>query len=117
MAVRAGLAVALIVGVGRYLLRPLLRLVARTGSSDLFMAATLLIAVGAAGAANLAGISMTLGAFIAGLPTLPVVNVGAIELVADRQPASELSAPGAAPDLDPCMAHHCHSTHWAARSL
>jgi len=80
---QAGVAVALIVGVGRYLLRPLLRLVARTGSSDLFMAATLLIAVGAAGAASLAGISMTLGAFIAGLMLAETEYRRAIEAVVE----------------------------------
>lgn len=78
---QAGVAIAIIVGVGRYLLRPLLRLVARTGSSDLFMAATLLIAVGAAAAANLAGISMTLGAFIAGLMLAETEYRRAIEAV------------------------------------
>lgn len=78
---QAGVAVAIIVGVGRYLLRPLLRLVARTGSSDLFMAATLLIAVGAAAAATLAGISMTLGAFIAGLMLAETEYRRAIEAV------------------------------------
>jgi monovalent cation:H+ antiporter-2, CPA2 family len=64
---QAVLAVGVIVAVGRYLLRPLLRLVAGTNSADLFMAATLLIAVGAGAAASLAGLSMALGAFIAGL--------------------------------------------------
>jgi CPA2 family monovalent cation:H+ antiporter-2 len=78
---QAGVAIAIIIGVGRYLLRPLLRLVARTGSSDLFMAATLLIAVGAAAAANLAGISMTLGAFIAGLMLAETEYRRAIEAV------------------------------------
>lgn len=80
---QAGLAVVLIIVVGRYLLRPLLRLVARTGSSDLFMAAVLLIAVGAAGAANLAGISMTLGAFIAGLMLAETEYRRAIEAVVE----------------------------------
>jgi len=56
-----------IVIIGRYLLRPLLRLVAATRSGDLFMASTLLIAVGAGYAASLAGLSMALGAFLAGL--------------------------------------------------
>ncbi len=65
--VQAGLAIAVIVVVGRYALRPLLRMVAGTNSPDLFMAATLLIAVGTGVAANLAGLSMALGAFIAGL--------------------------------------------------
>lgn len=78
---QAGAAIAIIIGVGRYLLRPLLRLVARTGSSDLFMAAALLIAVGAAAAASLAGISMTLGAFIAGLMLAETEYRRAIEAV------------------------------------
>ncbi|PZF78667.1 potassium transporter TrkA [Aestuariivirga litoralis] len=78
---QAAAAVAVIIIVGRYLLRPLLRLVARTGSSDLFMAATLLIAVGAAAAASLAGISMTLGAFIAGLMLAETEYRRAIEAV------------------------------------
>jgi len=64
---QAAIAIVLIVGVGRYALRPLLRLVAGTNSADLFMAATLLIAVGAGVAATMAGLSMALGAFIAGL--------------------------------------------------
>ena len=78
---QAAAAIAIIIGVGRYLLRPLLRLVARTGSSDLFMAAALLIAVGAAAAASLAGISMTLGAFIAGLMLAETEYRRAIEAV------------------------------------
>lgn len=78
---QAAAAIAIIIVVGRYLLRPLLRLVARTGSSDLFMAAALLIAVGAAAAASLAGISMTLGAFIAGLMLAETEYRRAIEAV------------------------------------
>jgi K+:H+ antiporter len=64
---QAGAAMASIVVVGRYLLRPMLRLVAQARSPDLFMAATLLIAVGAGLVASLAGLSMAMGAFIAGL--------------------------------------------------
>ena len=64
---QGALAIGIIVVVGRYALRPLLRFVAATNSADLFMAATLLIAVGAGVAATLAGLSMALGAFIAGL--------------------------------------------------
>jgi CPA2 family monovalent cation:H+ antiporter-2 len=64
---QAFIAIAVIVVVGRFLLRPLLRLVAQTRSGDLFMATTLLIAVGAGYAASLAGMSMALGAFLAGL--------------------------------------------------
>jgi len=64
---QAAIAVIVIGLVGRALLRPLFRLVASTDSSELFMAATLLIAVGAGVVAALAGLSMALGAFIAGL--------------------------------------------------
>src|SRR5262245_33466654 len=64
---QALIAIAVIVVLGRFLLRPLLRLVAHTRSADLFMASTLLIAVGAGYAASLAGLSMALGAFLAGL--------------------------------------------------
>lgn len=79
--VQAGLAVSVILVVGRYLLRPVLGLVARTGSSELFMAATLLIAVGTGAIASLAGISMTLGAFIAGLILAETEYRRAIEAV------------------------------------
>jgi len=64
---QAATAVIVIGLVGRALLRPLFRLVASTDSPELFMAATLLIAVGAGVVAALAGLSMALGAFIAGL--------------------------------------------------
>jgi CPA2 family monovalent cation:H+ antiporter-2 len=57
----------LIYVVGRFLIRPLLRMVAGTRSADLFLAATLLIVVGAGMAASLAGLSMSMGAFMAGL--------------------------------------------------
>ena len=63
----AALAIGLIVVVGRLLLRPLLRLVASTESSELFVAAILFVIVGSAVAAGLAGLSMALGAFVAGL--------------------------------------------------
>ncbi len=61
------LAVALIVGAGRLLLRPLFQLVAHTRSPELFMAACLLVVIGAAVSAASAGLSMAMGAFIAGL--------------------------------------------------
>jgi CPA2 family monovalent cation:H+ antiporter-2 len=78
---QAGIAITVIVVVGRYLLRPLLRLVARTGGADFFMAATLLIAVGTGAIASVAGISMTLGAFIAGLILAETEYRRAIEAV------------------------------------
>lgn len=78
---QAAVAVTVIILVGRFLLSPLLRLVARTGSADFFMAATLLIAVGTGAAASLAGMSMTLGAFIAGLMLAETEFRRAIEAV------------------------------------
>lgn len=60
-------AIATIVLVGRRGLRPLFRLVASTDSSESFMAATLLVALGTGMIAAAAGLSMGLGAFIAGL--------------------------------------------------
>ncbi|CAN7635406.1 cation:proton antiporter [Bradyrhizobium sp. LjRoot220] len=65
--VNATLAVAAMVILGRLLLRPLFRLVAATGASELFVAATLFVIIGTGVAAAMAGLSMALGAFIAGL--------------------------------------------------
>ena len=78
---QAAVAIALIIGVGRFALRPLLRLVAGINSSDLFMAAVLLIAVGTGVLANYAGLSMALGAFIAGLTLAETEYRRAIEAV------------------------------------
>jgi CPA2 family monovalent cation:H+ antiporter-2 len=61
------LAIVLIVGVGRLVLRPLFHLVSTTKSAELFMAACLLVVISTAVAAASAGLSMSLGAFIAGL--------------------------------------------------
>jgi len=61
----AGLAVLIV--VGRLMLRPLFRLVAARQSTELFMAACLLVIVASAVARGAAGVSMALGAFIAGL--------------------------------------------------
>ncbi|HEY2658537.1 MAG TPA: cation:proton antiporter [Caulobacteraceae bacterium] len=63
----AVLAVALLVGVGRLLLRPMLKSVARAKSEEMFMAACLLVVIGAGLISALAGLSMAIGAFIAGL--------------------------------------------------
>ncbi len=60
-------ALGLIVIVGRLLLRPLFQLVASTGTRDLFVAASLFVIVGTGMVAGLAGVSMALGAFVAGL--------------------------------------------------
>ena len=52
---------------GRLLLRPMLKSVARAKSEELFMAACLLVVIGAGLVSALTGLSMALGAFIAGL--------------------------------------------------
>jgi CPA2 family monovalent cation:H+ antiporter-2 len=63
----AGAAIAIIALIGRFVLRPLLRLVAGTGSKELFIAAILFVIVATAVVAALADLSMALGAFVAGL--------------------------------------------------
>jgi len=64
---KALLALVLIFVVGRSVLRPLLRLVARTRTSDLFTAVTLLVVIATAWVTSAAGLSAALGAFLAGL--------------------------------------------------
>jgi monovalent cation:H+ antiporter-2, CPA2 family len=64
---QAALMLAAIVLAGRLLLRPLFRMVARTQSQELFIAALLFVIVGTGVAAAAAGLSMALGAFVAGL--------------------------------------------------
>ncbi|KSV71596.1 cation:proton antiporter domain-containing protein [Sinorhizobium sp. Sb3] len=54
-------------GLGRLILRPLFKLVATTKSSELFVAACLLVVIGAGLVTELSGQSMALGAFVAGL--------------------------------------------------
>ena len=61
------LAVLLILGVGRLLVRPLLRFVGATDSPELFMAVILLAIIATAAATHAAGLSAALGAFLAGL--------------------------------------------------
>lgn len=80
-------AVAIVVAVvagGRWLLRPFLRLAASAASHEVFVAATLLVVVGTALLVHLAGLSMALGAFLAGV------------LLADSEYRHELEA-----DIDP----------------
>ncbi|MGE0054290.1 MAG: cation:proton antiporter [Hyphomicrobium sp.] len=64
---QAAIALAIIIVVGRFLLQPLFRLVAQTGSHDMFIATTLFVAVGTSFITAAAGLSMALGAFVAGL--------------------------------------------------
>ncbi len=59
--------IVLIVMVERIAVRPLLRLAAGTGASEVFTGATLLLVLGTGWATEQAGLSMALGAFLAGM--------------------------------------------------
>ena len=76
--------IALVAVGGRYLLRYVLRLMARFGTHEVFTATTLLTVVGVALLMELAGLSMALGAFLAGV------------LLADSEYRHELEA-----DIEP----------------
>lgn len=77
-------ALALIVVAGRYVLKPVLRIVANTRVPDVFTAAALLLVIATALLVHAVGLSMALGAFIAGV------------LLADSEYRHELEA-----DLEP----------------
>jgi len=67
---RVGIAMVAIVSViviGRYLTRPALRLIAKTDVREIFTAFGLLLVIGIAELMSLAGLSMALGAFLAGV--------------------------------------------------
>lgn len=67
---KAGIAAVAIGGLvlaGRFLLRPLFQIIAATKADEIFTAAALLVVVGAAMAMQVAGLSMALGAFLAGV--------------------------------------------------
>ncbi len=68
--VEAAKIVAVIAGIvigGRLLLRPLFRWIARSNTPEIFTAASLLLVVGIAALMQLVGLSMALGAFLAGV--------------------------------------------------
>lgn len=73
-----------VIGGGRWLLRPYLRLVASANSHEVFIAATLLVVMGTALLMQQAGLSMALGSFLAGV------------LLADSEYRHELEA-----DIEP----------------
>ena len=80
-----GLGVLLLMAFGgRYVLRPALRIVAETKVNEAFTAAALLVVIATALLFNLVGLSMALGAFVAGL------------LLADSEYRHELEA-----DIEP----------------
>lgn len=59
--------VLLIIFTGRYLTRPLFRLIAKTGMREMFTATALLLVVGIAVLMNFVGLSPALGTFLAGV--------------------------------------------------
>ena len=59
--------IAIVVVGGRYLLRPVFRIVAKTKIQEVSTAAALLVVIGTAWLMDLVGVSMALGAFLAGL--------------------------------------------------
>jgi monovalent cation:proton antiporter-2 (CPA2) family protein len=77
-------AIALIVVAGRYLLNPFFRLLAQTGAREVMTAAALLVVLGAALIMQTAGMSMALGAFLAGV--LLAESNYRHELAADIEP-------------------------------
>jgi glutathione-regulated potassium-efflux system ancillary protein KefC/glutathione-regulated potassium-efflux system protein KefB len=76
--------VVVVIAGGRWLLRPFLRLAASATSHEVFVAAALLVVVGTALLVQAAGLSMALGAFLAGV------------LLADSEYRHELEA-----DIEP----------------
>jgi CPA2 family monovalent cation:H+ antiporter-2 len=80
---QAAIALSVIILFGRFLLRPLFRLVASTRSRDLFIAAVLFVIIAAGVITNQAGMSMALGAFVAGLLLAETEYRRAIEATID----------------------------------
>lgn len=64
---QAGIGIGLLIFAGRIVLRPIFHSVALAGSQEFFMAASLLVVVGAALVAHITGLSMAIGAFVGGL--------------------------------------------------
>ncbi|OCJ17813.1 potassium transporter TrkA [Rhizobium sp. AC44/96] len=66
LAVAVGAIGAMII-MGRYLLTPLFQVIARTGAREVMIAAALFVVMGSASLMQLAGLSMAMGAFVAGV--------------------------------------------------
>jgi glutathione-regulated potassium-efflux system ancillary protein KefC/glutathione-regulated potassium-efflux system protein KefB len=60
-------AIAVFIAASRVLVRPLLKFIAKHSSADVFTAAALLLVIGAAAIMETIGVSISLGAFLAGL--------------------------------------------------
>lgn len=61
------LAVVAVIVIGRYLISPVFLVLARTKAREVMLAAALLVALGSAGVMHMVGLSMALGAFLAGV--------------------------------------------------
>ncbi len=77
-------AVAVVFLAGRYLMNPVFRLLARYGGREVMTAAALLVVVGAAWLMDMGGLSMAMGAFLAGV--LLSESVFRHQLEADVEP-------------------------------
>ncbi len=66
-AAEAAAAIAGVLVIGRYLTRPILRVIAAANTREVFTAFALLLVIGIAQLMTLAGVSMALGAFLAGV--------------------------------------------------
>ena len=84
LAAKGVAAILFVIVVSRLVIRPALKLVARFGGREIFTAAALLVVIGAALLMEAIGLSMSLGAFLAGV------------LLADSEFRHELEA-----DVDP----------------
>lgn len=65
--VKAAIALLVIIGLGRLVFRPIYRAVAMSGNPELFMATTFLVVLGTSFVTEISGLSMELGAFLAGI--------------------------------------------------
>lgn len=77
-------AIVIVIAAGRYIVRPLLRYVAKSRIPEVFTAAALLVVIGTALLVHAAGLSMALGAFLAGV--LLAESEYRHELEADLEP-------------------------------
>lgn len=66
-ALKVLIAIAFVIVAGRYLTRPVLRIMARTGLREVFTGFSLLLVVGISELMSTVGVSMALGAFLAGV--------------------------------------------------
>ncbi len=83
-AVKGAAALLIVIGFGRYLLKPLYRMIAGMHSPELFVSTTLLMVLGTGWIMSIAGLSMALGALLAGLLLAETENRHQIE--ADIRP-------------------------------